>query len=74
MNALFNQLLGWVLALLPKSPFIKFINAVDEIPYLSNLNWFFPVSECIAIMEAFLMVVAVYYVYQAILRSINLIK
>lgn len=74
MIQLFNQLLQWIMTLLPKSPFIKFINALDSIPYLSYLNWFFPVSECIAVMEAFCAVVAVWYVYQAILRYLNMIK
>lgn len=70
----FQQLLSWILTLLPKSPFIKYINALDSIPYLKYLNWFFPVSECIAVMEAFCAVVAVWYVYQAILRYLQMIK
>lgn len=70
----FQQLLSWIITLLPKSPFIKYINALDAIPYLKYLNWFFPVTECIGVMEAFCAVVAVWYVYQAILRYLQMIK
>lgn len=70
---IFNQVYVWLIGLLPRSPFIAFINAIDTIPYLSYLNWFFPVSECIAVMETFLTVVAVYYMYQAVMRFVHLI-
>lgn len=73
-TSLFNQVYTWVINLLPKSPFKAFINAVGNIPYLKYLNWFFPVSECVAVLEAFCAVLAVYYLYQAILRYVNLIK
>ena len=63
----------FVLALLPRSPFQSFINAVDSIPYLAQLNWFFPVSECLVVMQAWLTCVAVYYLYQMIMRYANII-
>lgn len=71
---IFNQLLNFILKLLPKSPFQAFIKEIGNIPYLSIVNWFIPVSEMIAVFEAFLAVVAVYYVYMAIMRHINMIK
>lgn len=72
--SLFNQVYTFLINLLPRSPFKSFINAIDNIPYLQYLNWFFPVSECIAVMQAFLTVLAVYYLYQAIMRYVHLIK
>lgn len=71
--SIFNQVYVWLLNFLPRSPFQSFINAVNEIPYLSYLNWFFPISECIAVMQGFLAVVAVYYMYQGVMRFIHLI-
>ena len=73
-TSLFNQVYSFIIGLLPHSPFKKFIEAIGNIPYLQYLNWFFPVSECIAVMEAFLVILAVYYLYQAIMRYVHLIK
>lgn len=72
--ALFVSLLALVMAFLPYSPFTSFINSIGSIPYLSYFNWFFPVSECIAVLEAWIAVVAVFYVYSAIMRWIKIIK
>ena len=71
--SIFNQVYTWLIGFLPSSPFQSFINAIGNIPYLAELNWFFPVSECIAVMQAFLAVVVVYYTYQAIMRFVHLI-
>lgn len=50
-----------ILALLPQSPFVGFSNLVNNIPYLSFVNWFLPISEMLAILESWLVVVSVYY-------------
>lgn len=50
-----------ILALLPQSPFVGFTNLMNNIPYLSFVNWFLPISEMIAILESWLVVVSVYY-------------
>lgn len=71
--ATFVALLAVVMAFLPYSPFTVVINSIGEIPYLSYFNWFFPVSECIAVLEAWTAVVAIYYVYSAIMRWIKII-
>lgn len=72
--AVFTSLLAVVMAFLPSSPFTTVINSFNSIPYLKYLNWFFPVSECVAVLEAWLAVVAIYYVYQTLMRLIGLIK
>lgn len=74
LSTFFQKFLAVILSFLPKSPFRGFINVISAIPYLEELNWFFPVSECIAVMEAFLTVVAVYYVYSAIMRWVKMIQ
>lgn len=71
--SIFNQVYVYIISHLPKSPFQGFIGAIDNIPYLKYLNWFFPVSECIAVMQAFLSVIVIYYLYQAVMRYVHLI-
>lgn len=50
-----------VLSLLPSSPFVGFNNLVQQIPYLSFLNWFLPINEMLVIIESWLVVVSVFY-------------
>ena len=54
-------IISLVLSLLPASPFVGFSSLVNNIPYLSFVNWFLPISEMIAILESWLVVVSVYY-------------
>lgn len=70
---LFTKFFSWLLKFLPTSPFQSFISAIPNIPYLAELNWFFPVSECLAVMQLWLTVVALYYLYSVIMRFIGLI-
>lgn len=66
-----------VVLLLPDSPF-KFLeenyvpDGVKEL--LPYLNWFIPVGTILTILELWLTAVAVYYIYQAILRWIKAIE
>lgn len=70
---IFAALTALVLTFLPVSPFQGVISTIAEIPYLQYLNWFFPVTECIAVLQVWLLAVATYYVYSAILRWIKAI-
>lgn len=72
-QAIFIALIGLILAFLPSSPFQMIATSFTNIPYLSYLNWFFPVTECVAVMEVWLSAVAVYYVYSAIMRWVKII-
>lgn len=72
-QAIFLGLLALVMAFLPSSPFQMAIQSVGSIPYLSYLNWFFPVTECIAVLEVWLSAIVIYYVYSAIMRWIKII-
>jgi hypothetical protein len=62
-----QNIFSWVLALLPDSPFQKLTNSPIQ-PYLKSLNWIVPVDFMISTMELWLTAIAVYYVYQAVLR------
>ena len=69
----FNKFYTWVIALLPASPFATLVNSIGSIPYLAYLNWFFPITECLALLEAWLVVVAIFYLYRMVLSYIHLI-
>lgn len=63
-----------ILSVLPDSPFSAFIDKISEIPELGYLNYFIPVSEMIAIGEAWLTCIALFYLYQAVLRFVRMIE
>lgn len=73
MSSLLDKFLEWVLALLPTSPFTEFINACSDIPYLGWLNWFIPVGQMVAIGEAWLVAIGLFYMYSIVLRWIRAI-
>lgn len=74
ITEIFNTFWQSIVSHLPGSPFRSFISKVSGIPYLKNLNWFFPVQECIMVLEVWLAAVTLYYGYMAIARFIRLIK
>lgn len=67
-------LISFVLALLPVSPFSGFSYLVEQLPYLSFVNWFVPISEMLAVLEAWLAVVVIYYGMLYILNYTGLVK
>lgn len=69
----FNTVFSAIIGFLPGSPFRALVSSFSNIPYLEELNWFVPISEIIAVMQAWLAVVAIYYTYSAIMRFIRLI-
>lgn len=73
MQQAFSGLVPRIMQVLPRSPFMAFRNLASEIPYLSYINWFVPVSEMIAVIEAWLAAIALYYLYSVVARWIKLI-
>lgn len=69
-----GEFLEKVLSLLPKSPFVKFIDAMAKLPYLDTLNWFIPIGTFIAIGQAWLVSITIFYIYSIILRWIRAIE
>lgn len=70
-------LIGVVLALLPKSPFQYFLDSMSGIGSMVNMryvNWFVPFGEMLAIGQAWLLCVGIYYAYMYIMRFIKLIQ
>lgn len=66
--------LTFAIALLPESPFTVFTMAIKNLPYLDVLNWFIPVSEIVAIGQAWLLAVTAFYIASLILRWIKAIQ
>lgn len=73
MLEVFNKFYTWIIGLLPSSPFQALVNSIASVPYLRYLNWFFPVTEALALLEAWLVAIAVFYLYRMILSYIHLI-
>lgn len=69
----FNSMLMLIIDLLPDSPFRGFIDNIMSIPYIGFLNYFVPVSDFVAILTVWCGAIAIYYVFSAILRTINAI-
>lgn len=67
-------ILSFVLALLPESPFVGFGALVQQVPFLSWLNWFLPISEMLVIFESLLVVVAVFYGILYLLNYVGVLK
>lgn len=67
---------GFVQALidfLPTSP-IVFIEANAEVKkYLGMLNWFIPIYTMIAMVEAWLVAISIYYLVVVILRWLKIV-
>lgn len=62
-----------ILKFLPDSPFQSFLASFAQIPGLGYLNYFVPVGEMIAIGQAWLVCVGIFYLYQAVMRFAKLI-
>ncbi len=65
-----------VVELFPASPFVILDEMANSEFYewLQMMNWFIPVNSFVAILEAWLSCVAVYYVYQVVLRWVKVIE
>lgn len=73
ITSIFNQLWMGIVSFLPGSPFKAIIANLSGVPYMAELNWFFPVHECVVVIEVWLTAVALFYIYSAIMRFIKLL-
>lgn len=74
---LINKGLMAILSLLPDSPFkiLDDMTATGVIAeWLGYVNWFVPIYSFIGILEAWLLCIGIYYIYQAGLRWLNVIE
>lgn len=73
LSELWNKFSSMLLSLLPRSPFVDFLNSIEYIPYLGWLNWFVPVGDIIVIGGVFLSAVGLFYLYMIIARWLKVI-
>lgn len=66
------DLLKSIIDLLPDSPF-KLLDSTPIQPYLKYINWVIPVDFIIDTLSLWLVAVAGFYTYSAILRMLNTI-
>lgn len=74
LTTLWNGLVTAVTSIFPTSPFSEWIDALSGVPYLSYLNWFFPVGPCLAILSAWLVAYGGYLLYSVIARWLKVIE
>lgn len=76
-NALANLVMKFfnaLLSLLPQSPFVAFLNAMEQWEFLKTLNWIVPIGTFISIGTAWLTAIGVYYAWSVVLRWIKAIE
>lgn len=70
----FSSFIDGLIGVLPKSP-IYFVNSNPAIKkVLGYLNWFFPIEAMLALTEAWLTAIVIYYIVQVILRWMKAIE
>lgn len=74
LSSVLDRVLAVVLVLLPKSPFVYIQMIPDVEKILGYVNYFVPIQSCLVIAEAWLSAVAVWYIYQAILRWVKIVS
>ncbi len=67
LGGFLNDVLNWVLAFLPDSPF-KALSMSPIAPYLPYINYFIDVKYIIDLLVAWVTCIGIYYGYQVILR------
>lgn len=68
-----NQGLSLISSVLPLSPFRRYLDAIGEIEWLGYVNYFIPIGTFIAIFNAWLICMALYYLYSIIMRWIKIV-
>lgn len=65
-----------VIELFPASPFtiLDELSNSEVYEWLRMVNWFVPIGTFVGIFEAWLSGVAIYYIYQIVLRWIKVIE
>lgn len=73
LSSLWDSLSDGLFSLLPLSPFRVYIHAIENLPYLGVLNWFFPFRGALIITGSWLTVVGLFFGYSCVMRWIKVI-
>ena len=68
LSTLWDNFSGSIPNILPRSPFTNVIYSLQSLPYIDNLNWFFPVGDCLQVLFWWLIAYGVYLAAIVILR------
>lgn len=65
-----------IIQLFPASPFgvLDSLSGTVAYEWLQFLNWFIPIGTFVGILEVWLSGIAIYYIYQIVLRWIKVIE
>lgn len=65
-----------VINLFPTSPFVILdeMSSSEFYEWLRMVNWFIPIDTFIGILETWLSGIAIYYVYQVVLRWVKVVE
>lgn len=76
LSATVITFIGNVLSFLPDSPFLVLeeLSNTEYYQWLQWLNWFIPINTFVSILEAWLVGIGLYYVYQIVLRWVKAIE
>lgn len=72
--SLLNTVLSAIFSFLPKSPFTGVMEYIEEIPYLKYICYFVPVADILSITTVWISAIAVFYIYQILLRWIKAVS
>lgn len=62
-----------ILAILPSTPFMPYLQQINDIPFKGYINWVVPVGRCAAVMAVWWTCVVIYYAISWILRQIGIV-
>lgn len=63
-----NRIVGFILQVLPDSPFTDAIDSIENSEVIGYINYFIPVGTMVGILTAWGVAIGVFYAYQMILR------
>jgi amino acid permease len=66
--------LGWLVAILPSSPFQAVSYTAISNEFLGFAAWFLPVTQIIAILQAWLLAIGLWYLWKTLMRWVKMIQ
>lgn len=69
-----GKCLGVILLILPSSPFNAIYTLTIDNELLAALAWLVPFPQIIAVLQGWIAAIAGFYIFQAILRTVNAIE